>query len=161
MSYLFKEGLAWLKSKFPNSIGSSLRKPSPGKPEIGQSLYGLPSMLFHSEVEGIRSELGIRISALETEIRRLKKESVGYLRINSLPNKTLKSPLDIVVEADGDGYIARTVDLSLYGTGDDPIEAIDMLKCEIESLFDDLTNSNNFTEDWLRIKRFLTERINK
>ena len=101
----------------------------------------------------------MRISILETEIRRLKKDSVGYVRVNSLPNKILQGPLDIVVETDEDGYIARTVDLPLYGNGDDPIEAIDMLKREIESLYDDLMNGNDFTEDWLKIKRFLAEKI--
>jgi hypothetical protein len=133
----------------------------PTGPEIMQTQTpsGIPSAFFHSEVEGIKSEFGTRISALEMEVRRLKKESIGYLRINSLPNKILKSPLDIVVEADGDGYIARTVDLPIYGNGDDPIEAIDMLKREIESLYDDLMKGDDFTEDWLKIKRFLAERI--
>ena len=131
----------------------------PTRPEIVQTLYGIPPTLFHSEVEGIRSEFEMRISAIEVEVRRLKKESVGYVRVNSLPSKILKSPLDIVVEADGDGYIARTVDLPLYGNGDDPIEAIDMLKREIESLYDDLMNGDDFTEEWLKIKRFLAERI--
>jgi uncharacterized protein YqgQ len=49
--------------------------------------------------------------------------------------------------------------LPIYGNGDDHIEAIEMLKREIESLYDDLMSSGDFTEDWLRIKRFLVERI--
>lgn len=40
---------------------------------------------------------------------------LSFVRINLLPTKTLKTPLDAVVEPDGDGYIARTVDLPLYG----------------------------------------------
>ena len=134
------------------------RKPS-AKPENTQTLYGIPSTFFHSGVERIETEFEMRISALEMEVRRLKKESVGSVRVNSLPNKILKSPLDIVVEVDEDGYIARAVDLPIYGNGDDPIEAIDMLKREIESLYDDLMNGDDFTEDWLKIKRFLAERI--
>jgi hypothetical protein len=121
-----------------------------------QAIYGIP---YHPEEERTRSEFEMRLSALEVEVTRLKKESVGYLRVNSLPNKILKSPLDIVVEVDGDGYIARTVDLPIYGNGDDPIEAIDMLKREIESLYDDLVSGDDFTEDWLKIKRFLADRI--
>jgi hypothetical protein len=119
-------------------------------------MYGIPS---YSGAEGIKSEFEMRISALETEVRRLKKESVGYIRVNSLPNKILKSPLDIVVEVDGNAYIARSVDLPIYGNGDDPIEAIDMLKREIETLYDELKSDDNFTEDWLKTKRFLAERI--
>jgi hypothetical protein len=144
---------------YPIVLQVHLERKPPARPEIMQTMYGIPSTLFHSEVEGIRSEFEMRISALEVEVIRLKKESAGYVRVNSLPNKTLKSALDIVIEADGDGYIARTVDLPIYGNGDDPIEAIDMLKREIESLCDDLMNGDDFTEDWLKIKRFLAERI--
>ena len=126
------------------------------RPGIGQNMFGAPSS---SETEPIRTNLEMRISVLETEIRRLKKESVGYVRLNSLPNKMLRGALDVVVETDGNGYIARTVDLPTYGIGDDPIEAIGMLKREIESLYDDLMNGDDFTEDWLKIKRFLAERI--
>jgi uncharacterized protein YqgQ len=140
----------------PIVLQARLERKIPERSRIIQTLYGIP---FHFEAEGMRSEFEIRISALEEEVRRLKKESVGYVRVNSLPNKILKSALDVVVEADGDGYIARTVDLSLFGNGDDPIEAIEMLKREIESLYDDLMKGDDFTEDWLKIKRFLVERI--
>jgi len=145
----------------PTVLQVRLERTPPARPEFLQTLYGIPSVLVPSEVAGIRSEFEMRISALEMEIRRLKKESVSYVRVNSLPNKILKSPLDIVVEidGDGDGYVARAVDLPIYGNGDDPIEAIDMLKREIESLYDDLMEGDDFTEDWLKIKRFLAERI--
>ena len=123
---------------------------------IGQNMFGAPSS---TETEPITTNLEMRISVLETEIQRLKKDSVGYVRLNSLPNKILRGALDVVVETDGNGYIARTVDLPIYGNGDDPIEAIDMLKREIESLYDDLMHGDDFTQDWLKIKRFLAERI--
>jgi len=142
----------------PVVLQSVLGRIPPTRTVTAQTLYGIPP---YFEVEGIRSEFEMRISALETEVKRLRKESVGYVRVNSLPNKILKSPLDIVVEADGDGYIARSVDLPIYGNGDDPIEAIDMLKREIESLHDDLMNGDDFTDDWLKIKRFLAERISE
>jgi predicted RNase H-like HicB family nuclease len=81
------------------------------------------------------------------------------VRLNRLPHKILKSPLDVLVERDDQGFLARTPDLPLYGYGEDRIEAIDMLKREIESLFDELLENNHLSEEWLNIKRFMTERI--
>ena len=123
---------------------------------LGQNMFGGPA---YPTLEPIRNDLEMRISAVETEIRKIKKESIGYLKINLLPNKRLLVPLDIVVEADGDEFIARTADLPLYGNGEDPVEAIEMLKREIESLYDDLMSSNDFSEAWLKTKRFLSERV--
>ena len=76
-----------------------------------------------------------------------------------LPNKDLRAPLDAIVEPDENGFIARTPDIPLYGYGDDALEALDALKCEIESLYDDLMEDDKFTDDWLRVKDFLHERI--
>ena len=123
---------------------------------LGQNMFGGRD---YPVVEPIRNDLEMRISAVETEIRKLKKESIGYLKINLLPNKRLSVPIDVIVEADKDEFIARTVDLPLYGRGEDPIEAIEMLKREIESLYGDLLNGDDFTDEWLKIKRFLAERI--
>jgi len=61
---------------------------------------------------------------------------------------------DAVSEPDENGYIARTAEIPLYGVGDTPEEAVDMLKREIEPLFDDLRENDQFTEEWLRIKKF-------
>lgn len=140
----------------PPELQSGLRPIPVTTPAITQTIFGIP---YHPEEERTRSEFAMRLSALEVEVRRLKKESVGYVRINSLPSKILRGSLDVVVEVDGDGYIARTVDLPLYGHGEDAVDAIGMLKHEIESLYDDLMNGDDFTEDWLKIKRFLAERI--
>jgi hypothetical protein len=48
--------------------------------EVRQFLYGIPSTLSPSDVERIRSEFEMRISALESEVRRLKKKSFRYYR---------------------------------------------------------------------------------
>lgn len=80
-------------------------------------------------------------------------------KINLLPTKSLRTPLDAIVEQGDDGFIARITDVPLYGYGDDPVEAIDALKCEIESLYDDLMEDDDFTEEWLTIKDFLKKRI--
>lgn len=106
-----------------------------------------------------RNELANKISALEEKIRRIEKATVGYIKINLLPTKSLRTPLDAIVEQDDDGFIARITDVPLYGYGDDPVEAIDALKCEIESLYDDLMEDDDFTEEWLTIKDFLKKRI--
>ncbi|MFH1674320.1 MAG: hypothetical protein ABIF87_12965 [Pseudomonadota bacterium] len=106
-----------------------------------------------------RNELANKISALEEKIRRIEKATVGYIKINLLPTKSLRTPLDAIVEQDDDGFIARITDIPLYGYGDDPVEAIDALKCEIESLYDDLMEDDDFTEEWLAIKDFLKKRI--
>jgi len=82
-----------------------------------------------------------------------------HVQINRLPHKILKLPLDVLVEPDDQRFIARTPDLPLYGHGEDRIEAIDMLKREIESLFDELIESDHLGEEWLSIKSFLLERI--
>lgn len=105
------------------------------------------------------NDLANKISALEEKIRRIEKTTVGYIEINLLPTKNLSAPLNATVEQDDGGFIARSTDIPLYGYGDDPVEAIDALKCEIESLYDDLMEDDNFTEEWLTIKSFLKKRI--
>ncbi len=86
---------------------------------------------------------------------------LGCIRINNLLRYRLRLPLDVIIEVDGSGYIARSVDLVLYGYAEDPIEALNILKKEIESLYDDLTGDDQFTADWLQIKAFLLTVIEK
>ena len=100
-----------------------------------------------------------RISDLEERIEELDRRNVGFIKINLLASKKLSAPLDIIVEPDEDGFIARSADIPLYGYGDDALEALDALKCEIESLYDDLMEDDKFTDEWLRIKELLHERI--
>ena len=123
-----------------------------------QDRFGIVSEYYESELTE-KSNFEMRISALETEVRRLRKESVGYVKVNRLPNKNLRIPLDVIVETDGEGFIARAVDLPLYGHAEDPFESLEMLKREVESLYNDLVNDEDLTADWLRIKSFLVERI--
>ncbi len=89
------------------------------------------------------------------------KWNIGYIRLNVLINYKLRIPLDAIVEPDSEGFIARAVDLPLYGTGEDPLEALTILKQEIESLFDDLVADDQFTPDWLRVRDFLKQAIEK
>ncbi len=99
------------------------------------------------------------IRSLKGEVQRIQSENLGVIRINLLPNKDLKIPIDAVVERDGESFLARTIEIPLYGHGKDFIEAVDALKYEIESLYEDLMEDNNFTEEWLKIKEYLKTRI--
>ena len=92
-------------------------------------------------------------------IRTGSPSSQVHIQINRLPNNLLKAPLDVLVEPDQQGFVARTPDLPLAGYGQDRIEAIDMLKGEIESLFEELRENDDVSEEWLGIKKFLTERM--
>ncbi len=76
-----------------------------------------------------------------------------------LPNKEVGIPIDAILERDGEGFVARTIELPLYGYGLDPIDAINMLKDEIESLYDDLIEDDDFTDDWIRVRKYLCSRI--
>ena len=85
----------------------------------------------------------------------------AYVRIADLISKTLKKPLMAIIEKDDVGYIARAVDLPLYGFGDTEKEAIDNLKYEIESTYDELKQGDNLSEEWAKYKKFLGEIIKK
>lgn len=88
-----------------------------------------------------------------------KKTNIKCITINKLLNLQLQSPLDVIIEPDDNGFIARTPDLPLYAFNDDPIEAIESLKFEIESLYNDLMEDDEFTDEWLKIKSFLRKTI--
>ncbi len=80
--------------------------------------------------------------------------------IDSLPNKKLATPFNIIIEPDGTGFIVFIPEIpSLYGCGDTRTEAIEMLKREIESLYDDLIGDDNFTDEWNAIKLVLLSKI--
>jgi hypothetical protein len=88
-----------------------------------------------------------------------KKNDAIVVKLNMLETKRLRNPLDVIIEEDDEGFIARAVDFALFGYGDDRIEAIDALKFEIESLYFELKEDDNFAEEWLSIKSFLKESI--
>lgn len=99
------------------------------------------------------------IRSLNDNLTKIQSDNVGIIRINFLPNKNLKAPIEAVVERDGELFIARSVEIPLYGQGEDVVEAVDALKYELESLYDDLMEDDDFTDEWLRIKEFLKTRI--
>ena len=112
---------------------------------------------FASEI----SDLLLRINVFENELKKIKSAAVGYIKINFLFGKYLKTPMDVILEPDEDGFLARLIEVPLYGYGGDPIEAVAMLKSEIESLYKDLSVDDEFTDEWLSIRQYLTRIVNE
>jgi len=84
---------------------------------------------------------------------------VWQTKIEHLERIALRSPIDVFVEPDGGSFLARTSELPLYGMGDSPVEAINMLKREIESLYFDLGEDDNHTDNWMKVKAYLQSKI--
>ena len=60
-----------------------------------------------------------KVAFLDSEIKKIKRDATGFIKIHFLPHKRLLCPLDAVYE--------------------------------------DLQENDQFTEEWLRVKSFLTE----
>lgn len=88
-----------------------------------------------------------------------RHEKIYDVQINSLSSKELSTPLTITLELDDGGFLAKMKEIPLFGFGDIPREAIDNLQYEIESLYEDLLEDNNFSQEWLEHKDFLSEII--
>ena len=147
MVILSEERMMRRQELTPSADFKTLQTQSTGVSRQQESLKS-----FLNEAQGV-------IQSLEDKVQRIQPENIGVIRINLLPNKYLKIPIDAVVERDGESFLARTLEIPLYGHGEDFIEAVDALKSEIESLYDDLMEDNNFTEEWLKIKGYLKTRI--
>lgn len=105
------------------------------------------------------SFINIPYPKLYRTTKHTKKEYYELVKLQLLSRRKLKEPIDVIIEPDDDAFIARTIDLPLFGSGSDRIEALDMLKSEIESLYEDLIEDDLFSEEWLNYKNFLKERI--
>lgn len=85
-----------------------------------------------------------------------KTKTHKTVRINRLDTLNLQSPLDVIIEPDSEGYFCKCVDVpQVYGHSDTPLEAVDMLKRELESLYLDLMEDDNWTDEFLKLKKFL------
>ncbi len=121
-----------------------------------RSGYGTGRLVMHEE-SGVGSSLkfslhpslgmgsGLRIGTA-TILRKQTNTTLNVVKIQILNKYKLLKPLDAIVDPDDGGFIARSIDLPLYGYGDDPTEAVQALKNEIESLYDDLMTDDNFTD---------------
>jgi hypothetical protein len=99
--------------------------------------------------------LAVRMDSCEKRLALLERNTVVKLEIKTLKRYELKQPLEAILESDDGGFIARTVDLPLFGYGEDTIEAVENLKHEVESLYFDLMEDDNFSEEWIKTKKFL------
>jgi hypothetical protein len=83
-------------------------------------------------------------------------QQVERTEIYRLPSFYLNAPIGVSLQRDGDGFIAEAENLPLYGYGDTYGEALGNLKADIESLYFDLLEDDNFTSEWLDIKAYLS-----
>jgi|WetSurMetagenome_2_1015567.scaffolds.fasta_scaffold111262_3 hypothetical protein len=81
------------------------------------------------------------------------------ITIDNLITLKLSTPLSAIIEPDDDAFIVRCPDLPIFGFADDPIEAISSLKREIESLYYELMEDDNYSPQWLKYKAFLRDKI--
>lgn len=92
-------------------------------------------------------------------MNKLKENQATIIQLNTLVTKRLRSPIEVLLEPDGDGFIARSVDVPVFGYGDDRVEAVDAFKHELESLYFDLTEDDEFTDDWHAIRDYLVDQV--
>jgi hypothetical protein len=110
-----------------------------------------------SFLESLRKEGLLKPHARENRHRQVQGDTLNTIKINFLWNKNLRMPIDATLERDGEGFIARTLEIPLYGYGEDAYEAIAILKREIESLYDDLMEDDNLSDEWMKVKDFLRQ----
>lgn len=124
--------------------------------------YNLPytsTDVFGTGYYGARYASQNMSGRLSTHNNTIYKNELVNINIDRLENYLLRSSIPVIVEPDGDGYITRCPDLPLYGYGDDVLDAIISLKIEIESLYLDLIEDNNFSDDWTKVKLYLLSKI--
>ena len=115
----------------------------------GLAQIGIQTETENSFSNGIKAGLFGRTSM--PSVSSAVKNVPSTIVIDKLLKYNLSEPLIFTLEPDADGFIAKCPDLpTLYGYGDDKTEAINNLKFEIASLYEDLSEDDNFTEDWLK-----------
>ena len=100
-----------------------------------------------------------KLETIIEEVKKLKENQATIIQLHTLVTKRLRSPIEVLLEPDGDGFIARSVDVPVFGYGDDRVEAVDAFKHELESLYFDLTEDDEFTDDWHAIRDYLVDQV--
>ena len=117
----------------------------------------MSTIIHYSRFDTDTQEIRELRRIIESKLSNIKDAQV--LQINRLSSKHLSQPISVLIEDDKEGFLARTPDLPLYGYSEDRLEAIEMLKREIESLYNDLMEDDSFSEEYSKIKEFLINRI--
>ncbi len=80
--------------------------------------------------------------------------------ISDLPKYIMKSCIYCTVSRDEDGsYLIECSSLNLYSTGDSRQEAVENIKENIVSLYEDLMENDDFSDNWLEKKKLLRKII--
>ncbi len=90
-------------------------------------------------------------------VKNIQQNDVIVVKLNMLVTKRLHSQIEIMVEPDDDGFIARSIDFPIFGFGEDRFDAIDAFKHELESLYFDLTDDDDFSDEWQNLTKYLKE----
>jgi predicted RNase H-like HicB family nuclease len=84
------------------------------------------------------------------------------MMISKLPGYNITSDIECILTPNEDGSILiECPSLQLYSSGDTRAEAIENIEENIISLFDDLSENDDFSEDWLRVKSNLLSYMHK
>ncbi len=110
----------------------------------------LPQIIYDVELDRKIEKIEGRLSLLEA--RANSRQSLKILR---LPHFDLSTCLDIIVEPDDGGYLASSIDTGLFGFGDSIQDAVEKLRLEIESMYSDLMEDDDFSSEFLHLKSFL------
>ncbi|MEF8846179.1 MAG: hypothetical protein V5A59_11950 [Bacteroidales bacterium] len=87
------------------------------------------------------------------------KPDFQIVNIHMLKSLRLNKPLSISIEFDAEHYLAKSIDLPIYAIGDDVEDAISNLKIELENLYYELIEDDDFSDEWLRYKKLLKDLI--
>lgn len=86
----------------------------------------------------------------------LEADSI-IIEVSKLYNFNLSVPLRIIVKPNGSGWLVEMLDVPLYAYGETCSMAIHNIKKEIESLYSDLMEDDNYSDMWLEIKSLLSK----
>jgi hypothetical protein len=134
-----------------------IRQPESGKAEPELSIpsgKSLPSQ--EEEKDGIIAEV---------QFARVRKATPKTLQIATVPDDRLhmKAAVEVVIEQEGEFYIARCNDLSEFGYGESPTEAIEDLQLSLVELYwafkaDADKLGPRMAEIWKHLRKVIEER---
>lgn len=80
--------------------------------------------------------------------------------ISELPGYHLKSKIECRLSKDEDGsFIIECPELKVYSSGDSRKEAVENIIDNIVTLYEDLMENDDYSDDWLEIKQKLKSKI--